>query len=208
MNKVTNYFSNLFKNIKNYLITIYTPKLLITKLIIFAVSAFVIFLSSFLIRNYMINSQYGEYSFLKGFLEIRITQNTGISFSGLKNSSPWLVYLVQIIPIIISTIVLVFSKWLYIDIGLSMLLFGGLTNVIDRAIPDNYLHLSHLNVDSMNAVVDYFMFSFIPNSAIFNLPDVFIIVGVITIGIASLVYFIKSNAKEKSKETTKHEQQN
>ena len=188
------YFQKVISNVKKQLTNIYCSKYIIYKAIIFFVISIIVLAISFGIREFILNIQNEEYDFMKNFLSIKVIGNTGIAFSALS-SNTGLVYFVQIIPIIISFAVFIFSNSIYIDIGLSMIIFGGLANVIDRGVVDNY---SNINIENtVNAVVDYLYFPFIKNSAIFNIPDIFIIIGVIWIIIFILVNIIKSFIYEK-----------
>ena len=129
-------------------------------------------------------------------------QNTGIAFSGFSQISPVFVYFIQSIPIVIGFFVFIFSKSINLDVALCLLMFGGLSNVIDRALVDNYASNNYLNtLETVNAVVDYFEFdkTFIKNFAVFNFPDIYISVGVLYL-VSMVIYFsIKDYKKEKLK---------
>ncbi|MEG1010173.1 MAG: signal peptidase II [Clostridia bacterium] len=80
---------------------------------------------------------------------------------------------------------------------ISFIFFGGLANVIDRSIIDVYKHIVIAQTD--NAVVDYFQFTFIKNSAIFNIPDVFIVLStlivVVYLIISTFIHYIDKKHK-------------
>lgn len=196
------YFQHFIQITKNQLSKIYLDKKhLIIKLIIIAVVCFIVCLASFLMRDSILNANRESWDLIPGFLAIKITENPGISFGNLGDKSPSLVFFVQSIPIVIGGVALIFS-WNYLyDIGLSMLFFGGLCNVIDRSLPDVYTNLTDLS--QSNAVVDYFQFSFIKNSAIFNFPDTFIICGVILICLQIIISWIKDFSKTSKSEENK-----
>ncbi len=193
---------NVFVDFANHVKKLYRSKYIIWKAIIFLVVSLIVFTISFVLRNIMLNSTTQSYQLMPGFLDIYIIGNTGIAFSGLSDVSSGVVYFVQSLPIIISIAFLLFTKSISIDIGLSLVLTGGLSNIIDRSLFDNY---THLQINGENAVVDYLQFSFIKGSAIFNFPDVTVIVGVIVIGITLLVQFFKEwiNDSEDKKNKSK-----
>lgn len=194
--KIKTYFDKFINITYKRLLDIYTTKYLIWKLIAIFSTLFVVLLSSFLTRDAILNRTSDVGSFMPGFIDIKVIGNTGVAFSIFSNGSASLVYFVQILPIIIAFGFLIFSKSLAYDIGLSMIFAGGLSNVIDRGLVDNYAHIKV--VDTVDAVVDYFYFSFIKgNSAIFNLPDIFVICGVITISLTIVVNLVKEYLNEK-----------
>lgn len=208
MNK--SFFSNVFEGIKHYsnhiweltkkqLSKIYLDKKhLFFKLLIIFISAFVVLLTSFLTRESILNATTSEWDLIPGFLSINITGNTGVSFGTLSDSNPSLVYFVQSIPIVLGGIILIFSSNYLLDVGLSIVFFGGLSNIVDRSIVDNYKYLN--DIFTKDAVVDYFQFSFIKNSAIFNFPDTFVICGMILVGIQIVISWVKDYKKEKESE--------
>ncbi|BAC43924.1 lipoprotein signal peptidase [Malacoplasma penetrans] len=210
---IKQFFSNVYEGIKHYsnylwelskkqLIKIYlNKKHLIWKISIILICAFIVLLTSFLTRNSILNATQSYWELIPGFLVINITGNTGVSFGTLGDSNPSLVYFVQSIPIVLGFFVLLFSSNYLLDIGVSLVFFGGLSNIIDRSIVDNYKYLSGISTN--NAVVDYFQFPFIKNSAIFNFPDTFVIIGMIFVGIQIIISFVKDYKKEKDSEENK-----
>lgn len=194
--KNENNFSKYWKKIINYTKNLYTSTYWIYKLIIFIVVSILVIGISFGIREIILNSQAQNKDLIPNFLKLQIVGNTGIAFSNLGNSSVSFIFFIQIFPVIFLSFILIFTKSIAIDIGLTMVIAGGLSNVIDRGLYDNYKYLSSV-VESQYAVVDYLTFSFIPNSAIFNVPDVFVIIGIITIGIYIVYYYVKTFINEK-----------
>lgn len=189
------YWNKLISHTKG----IYKSNYWIYKLIIVITTLSLIIGASFGIREIILNSENQTLELIPNFLKLYITGNTGIAFSNLNNSSVSFIFFIQIFPVIVLSIILIFTKSIVIDIGLSMAIAGGLSNIIDRSIYDNYKYLSSL-IESKYAVVDYLNFSFIPNSAVFNLPDVFVIIGIITIAIYIIFYYIKLfNIERKNK---------
>lgn len=162
-----------------YIKFIYKSKYLFKKLIIFFVVGIIVLTLSFVSRQLAIDSNNQYVNLIPGFINIKIVGNTGISFSILRGSNIHLILFVQSLPIIISLLVIAFSRNKLIDVCISFVFFGGLSNIIDRCIIDNYKFLS--GIENINAVVDYLQFSFIKNSPIFNMPDVFIIVSTLVL---------------------------
>ena len=160
---------------------IYQTKIWIRKIAIFLGISFIVFLSSFLIRDAILNKNTAYGNFIPGFIDIRVVGNNGVAFSAFENASASFVYFIQILPIIISIAFLIFTKSVWFDVGFSMIITGGMSNVIDRAIVDVYTNNIVPMEQTINAVVDYFSFSFINGSAIFNMPDVFVVTGVIIV---------------------------
>ncbi|MCF0217626.1 MAG: signal peptidase II [Malacoplasma sp.] len=196
---IKNYCTSFLENTKTHLQKIYcNKKHLIVKITIFFVIGFIVCLACFLMRNEILKANSEQWSVINGFLQIKITTNPGISFGSLANSSSSVVYFIQAIPVVIGIIVWVFSSNYLLDIGISLFFFGGLCNIIDRSLYDSFANNALFNwVQKENVVVDYFQF--LPNSAIFNFADAFIIIGIILIVIEILISWIKeyiANKKE------------
>ncbi|MDE5545164.1 MAG: signal peptidase II [Malacoplasma sp.] len=199
---VKEYFLKYKKETKSHLEKIYlNKKHLLIKISIFLLIGFLIFLISFLTRNAMLNATETSWTLIPNFLDIKIIENTGISFGSLSQTSPGLVYFVQSLPIIIGLIAFIFSSHYFLDVGISMLFFGGMSNIIDRAITDVYLN--NILPPEKDAVVDYFQFSFIKDSAIFNFPDIFITVSVGLICLHIIILWVKEYKRESAKEKNK-----
>lgn len=200
------FFSYLNK-IQNHLKGIYLTKKIFVKLIFFTIIGLVILGTCFGLREAILNSKEQSWVLIPGFLNIYITQNPGIAFSGLADANSSIVYLVQALPILVGGLIFIFSSSTFLDIGILFLFFGGLSNIVDRAIVDYYPNNPILNVNTVHSVVDYFQFdqSFIPNFAIFNMPDVFVISGVILMVIAMLYFFIQEyrNSEKENNEPIK-----
>ncbi|QHG89808.1 signal peptidase II [Malacoplasma iowae] len=215
MNKKTNLKFKLTINkyrdkIVKQLISIYKTKIWIRKLAIFLGISFLVFLSSFLIRDAILQKTSAYGSFIPGFIDIKVVGNNGVAFSAFENASVSFVYFIQILPIIISMFFLVFTKSAWFDVGFSMIITGGMSNVIDRSIVDVYTHNIVPTEQTINAVVDYFSFSFISGSAIFNMPDVYVLAGVIIVLIKLIVqtiidylHYDKENSENKTYENNK-----
>lgn len=173
--------------ISEFIKSIYKSKYIFKKLIIFFIVGTIVLTCSFVSRQLAIDSHSQYFNLMPGFVNIRIVGNTGISFSILRGANISLILFIQSLPIVLSLLVISFSKDKLIDITLSFVFFGGLSNIIDRSVIDNYKFLSGL--DNLNAVVDYLQFSFIENSPIFNVPDIFIILSTLVL----VVYLLFSS---------------
>lgn len=200
-------FKKLLNNLKNQLIDIYTnKKIVIYKIIIFLGVAFFVLFTSFYTRSLILESQTVSKPFIPGFIKIVIVGNTGIAFGGFNNASSAVVYLLQIIPIFVAIGFLIFCTSRINDALLSFILFGGLSNLIDRAIVDEYTYLSRSNIQTINAVVDYLQFEFLNNSAIFNIPDIYVVGGfiglILHVVIVSIINYIKDKNNTNSAEAT------
>ncbi|WP_255565855.1 signal peptidase II [Mycoplasma sp. E35C] len=170
-----------------------TKRLSMIKYPILVLVGFLILLIVFLLRDYFehqvgIGTQKGE-----GFLQINVTTNPGVGFSLLKESSVW-PYLLQGALVIIFLITFLFTANKTLLVLLPLILFGGLSNVIDRAIP--------IKVGSTleyNSVLDYFQF--LGTSAIFNFADICIVGGFVLIFLMMIFEFFVDFKKEKNKKS-------
>lgn len=159
---------------RKYWSNILLVKNILIKFLIFVLVGIFVMGLSFIVRQIMI-----DYS------PDKITPNQGVAFSIAASYKPAIVYLIQSIPCIITFLIFFFvtNKWIYI--GLFVIFFGGLSNIIDRALP------LHIIVNGKpfpsNAVVDYIPWF----STECNLPDIFITIGAIyTILILIVTIFI------------------
>ncbi|MDE7088304.1 MAG: signal peptidase II [Malacoplasma sp.] len=199
---IKEYFLKYKEETKSHLEKIYlNKKHLLIKISIFLLVGFLIFLISFLTRDAMLNATQTSWILIPNFLDIKIIENTGISFGSLSQTSPGVVYFVQSLPIIIGFIAFIFSSHYFLDVGISMLFFAGMSNIIDRSLPDVYIN--KIMATENDAVVDYFQFSFIKDSAIFNFPDVFITISVGLICLHIIIAWVKEYKKESAKEKNK-----
>ena len=151
---------------RKYWSNILLVKNILIKFLIFVLVGIFVMGLSFIVRQIMI-----DYS------PEKIVLNPGVGFSIGANSDPAIVYLIQAIPCVITFLIFFFvtNKWIYI--GLFVIFFGGLSNIIDRALPNTI----------PNAVVDYIPWF----STKCNLPDIFITIGAIyTILILIVTIFI------------------
>ncbi|MEG0879317.1 MAG: signal peptidase II [Malacoplasma sp.] len=193
-----------FIAIYEYIKSIYKSKYLFKKLFIFFGIGILVLTASFVSRQLALESHTNNTQLIPGFITINIIGNTGISFSFLKDAHISLILFIQFIPVIIAFCVILLSRNIVIDISFSFMFFGGLSNIIDRCIVDDYKYINIL--ENTNAVVDYLQFSFIKNSAIFNVPDIFIVLSSIIVitylVVSSLILF--TTGKHKSNKDNDH----
>ena len=111
---------------------------------------------------------------IKNFLNITYCENRGIAF-GLASGY---VQLFSIITLVIIVAILIcvcinFKKInTFLSVGIGMLISGGVGNLIDRLI--------------RLYVVDFIDFGEFINFPVFNIADIFVVIGVIVIGISCL----------------------
>lgn len=111
---------------------------------------------------------------IKNFLNITYCENRGIAF-GLASGY---VQLFSIITLVIIVAILIcvcinFRKLnTFLSVGIGLLISGGVGNLIDRLI--------------RSYVVDFIDFGDFINFPVFNIADIFVVIGVIVIGISCL----------------------
>lgn len=112
---------------------------------------------------------YGEARFIPGVLSFYHTRNTGAAFSMLSDRR-WVFMLLSCVAIVAITVMLYFwrSRHVLLTVSLSMILGGGIGNMIDRIV-NGY-------------VTDFFRVDFV-DFAVFNVADSFITVGAVLLGI-------------------------
>ena len=112
---------------------------------------------------------YGEARFIPGVLSFYHTRNTGAAFSMLSDWR-WVFMLLSCVAIVAITVMLYFwrSRHVLLTVSLSMILGGGIGNMIDRIV-NGY-------------VTDFFRVDFV-DFAVFNVADSFITVGAVLLGV-------------------------
>ncbi|MDQ0513673.1 lipoprotein signal peptidase [Mycoplasmoides fastidiosum] len=198
------FWQETWVQIKEYLHNIYVVnrKKLLLNYALSLIIMTVIFLAAFLLRQNAINATFQPS--LNGWI---ILANRGISF-GLLTGSAW-VYVLQILPVILTGLALLRNINFFATVGLSLIFSAGLSNVIDRGLPDVFGQFVQGSTAAENgmyiardAVVDYWQMS--ASGAVFNFPDVFIIVGIILFFLYSF-YNGYIEAKVKMKEEQERE---
>lgn len=111
---------------------------------------------------------------IKNFLNITYCENRGIAF-GLASGYVQLfaiVTLVIIVAILICVCINFRKINTFLSVGIGLLISGGVGNLIDRLI--------------RSYVVDFIDFGDFINFPVFNIADIFVVIGVIVIGISCL----------------------
>ena len=150
-------------------------------------------LTKFLVTKYM--TMYQSIPLIKGFLHLTYTTNDGAAF-GMMDGQRWIFILVSTLAI------LVFLAYLYLghadnllyEIALSMVISGGIGNMIDRLGFGFYVNPE----TGLGEVVDFIDFCGIWD-AIFNGADSFVCVGAGLLVLALVVDLKKEYALEKAK---------
>ncbi|MGL5246169.1 MAG: signal peptidase II [Mycoplasmoidaceae bacterium] len=203
---------NILEIICDYFKKANNKNTVVWKIIIFVSLSLVVILPSFLIRDFMLNSQSQEFNFMGKFIEGNIVSNTGVGLS-IANGNPTLAYALQGFSTFIPLIIFLFSQRKLMDIGALLMFFGGISNFVDRSVYDNFIHLANApGIVPINAVVDYWRFGFVNNSFIFNYADLFISLGIILLIISFISILVaiwkEDEKKEKIKKEAKYEKNN
>lgn len=168
---------------KNYLQDLFLVKNLIIKLLAFIIIGMIVVGLSFIVRQIFIDNYPNK-----------IIPNTGISFSALTNASPAIIYLIQTIPCVLTFLLFLLLNDKLTYSALLIILFGGLSNIIDRALPLDLIIGNGVKFPN-NAVVDY-----IPLIRTYaNLPDIFISFGAGLAILSLIIYIIKTYRSESNK---------
>lgn len=179
-NRISKFKSEDFKS---YLQDLLLVKNLLIKLLAFIIIGLIVMGLSFIVRQVFIDN-YPD----------KIIPNPGISFSAFTDASPAVIYLIQAIPCALTFSLFLFlnNKWIYMS--LLIVFFGGLSNIIDRALPLNLIIAGGVKFPR-DAVVDY-----IPLIRTYaNLPDIFISCGAVLAILSLIVYIIQVYRSEKNK---------
>lgn len=128
----------------------------------------------------------GAVDFIKGFVEFRYAENTGVAFSFFSGGRWFFIAFTMIF--IIACIVYMFKKaqnnlWLYWSLG--VIIAGAIGNLIDRI--------------ALGYVIDFINPTFV-NFAIFNIADCAVTLGSVSLVVCLLVDVFKKENKEKSNE--------
>lgn len=111
---------------------------------------------------------------IKGFLGFRYTENTGAAFSILRDQQLLLIVLTFLILVgMMGFMIKAFKtgEHFVVKIAYTLIISGAIGNFVDRV--------------RFNYVVDFLEFKFI-NFPIFNLADVYVVMGVVLLGFATL----------------------
>ena len=133
---------------------------------------------------------------IKGFLHISYTTNDGAAFGMMDSpNSRWIFMSVSIVALLLFSLYLFLGHadgWLY-GISLSMVISGGIGNMIDRVGLGFYV-----NESGMGEVIDFIDFCGIWN-AVFNGADSFVCVGAGLLILTLVLELIKEIKAEKEK---------
>lgn len=108
---------------------------------------------------------------IPGVLGLRYAENTGAAFSALSGATVFLSLVSVAVCIAVAVYMVIRSQKWFMQLPLSMILAGGLGNLIDRV--------------TCGFVIDYFELLFV-RFAIFNLADIYITVGAAALMLALL----------------------
>lgn len=181
------YFNNIFNDVK---------KLLINYLIALVV-IFIVMTVSFVLRTKAIDWVNNNNN-NNGHQIYQVVLNSGISF-GILGNNTGLVYFLQIIPVLVSFILVIHSRQWLLTIGISLVFASGFANLLDRMITEEFTQsISNTNnIDGkyygINTVVDYWKLG----GTIINFPDIFIFVGIGWVVVCSLFNNYNENKVKK-----------
>lgn len=126
----------------------------------------------------------GSTPVIDGFLDLTFVENRGVAF-GMLYGKKWVI--LCMVAVIVAILVYYFIKlpktkeYHYVRAAMTLILAGAVGNVIDRMM--------------RGYVVDFFEFTFV-DFPVFNMADIYIVVGVILLAILML-FVIKEEPKKK-----------
>ena len=169
------------------------PKDYILYSAIILVGIFLDQLTKFLVTRYM--AMYQSIPLIKGFLHLTYTTNDGAAF-GMMDGQRWVFIVVSTLAIIafLAYLYLGHAENLLYEISLSMVISGGIGNMIDRLGFGFYVNPK----TGLGEVVDFIDFCGIWD-AIFNGADSFVCVGAGLLVLALVIDLKKEYALEKAK---------
>lgn len=160
---------------------------------ILAIICGVVFLAADQISKFYIisNFELGESTqFLKGFIDIIYINNKGGAWGILEGQTWTLLSITAILLIVCFTLILKLGKKNKIMFwAITLILFGGVGNMIDRIFRDGN-------------VVDFLHFEFFPTFPIFNIADCAVVIGACLL----VFYFIYDSYRDSKLKKKKLEQ--
>ncbi|MBM6828897.1 signal peptidase II [Anaerotignum lactatifermentans] len=129
----------------------------------------------------------GSITFLEGFMDFTFVENRGVAF-GMFSGQKWFILLLT--GIIVAVMVYYFIRlphtreYRWVRSAMVLVLAGALGNMIDRIF--------------RGYVVDFFEFTFF-DWPVFNVADIYVVVGVILLAIL-ILFVIKDEPKEKKED--------
>jgi len=178
---------------KQYFKDCFKKELMIRKGIIAAAACVLVLIFS-LSFYFWLKDKSGTPFGTNGFWYIKITWNKGIAFGGLQNNLAGILAIQTLVFLLLVAIYLFLAKDIVSTCFIACAVFGGLFNLIQRCATPNL------------GVLDYFRFGFWPNFAIFNWPDMFVVIGVFGFVISYIVYLVKQEDKEFEEKQKQEEQ--
>lgn len=151
--------------------------------IIVIITIIIMVLLDQIVKLYMIN-QNEKRVVIEGILQLNYNENTGIAFGMAKNNLLGVITTDILVIVIISQFLIkqIENMKVMTKFSLILILIGGISNLIDRIV--------------RKKVIDYIDISLIvPNFPIFNLADIFIVIGFIIFVISVGIDLIKLRQK-------------
>jgi signal peptidase II len=125
----------------------------------------------------------GTMPLIPGFIGLRYVENTGAAFSMLQGRQIFLIALTTVALLAVAFVLFIRRPKDKLEvISLTMLLGGGIGNYIDRIV--------------RGYVVDCFEFQFM-NFAVFNVADIFVVVGVCLLLLAFILQEVRDRKQKK-----------
>ena len=187
--KVKDYFKSSIDELKTD--KTYQKKFIIVSCIEFLLLAFTIALDLWS-KEYLLDfwTKNGDYTVIKGFLDITYSQNTGAAFGSFSGGTIALIIMTTIIIVAVLGYLLVAKrKDIWLRISLVFIAGGGIGNLVDRI--------------GLKYVRDFFEFTFTTKWGIFNVADCFVSAGSVMM-VIYLIYLIfkegRSAKEQKNKE--------
>ena len=187
--KVKDYFKSSIDELKTD--KTYQKKFIIVSCIEFLLLAFTIAFDLWS-KEYLYDfwKQNGNFTVVKGFLDITYTENTGAAFGSFSGGTLALTIMTSIIiTAVLGYLLVAKRKDIWLRISLVFIAGGGIGNLVDRI--------------GLQYVRDFFEFTFTTKWGIFNVADCFVSVGSVMM-VIYLIYLIfkegRSAKEEKNKE--------
>lgn len=176
---------------KDYFKKCFDKNLLITKGIIAACALVVVLAFSLSFYFWLHNKPEGVVGEENKFWFIEISWNSGLGFSGLKGKTDAIYAIQSLMFVLLLAIFLLLTHDKISSSFVALAMFGGFFNLIQRAAETG----AHAG-----CVLDYFHFGFWKSFAIFNWPDMFVVIGIFGFIISYIVLTIIQYQKEKTQE--------
>lgn len=145
-----------------------------------------------IIKNAIVKNIYNStINIIQGFVNLTYVENTGGAYGIGSNSIATFVIISVIVLALLTKFVLCKKNELGMDIliSISLILAGGISNLIDRVF--------------RGFVVDYVDINLIFNFPIFNLADICVVVGCIVMGISIIITNFKDSKLSKDNTSIK-----